>query len=431
MILGDETPPGSGRYAKLVGREYVYVLKELEQTSYSKTLSDALFASAEDYITPVITTPMDQNNYFDVSRFELSRVGDLTEALKDPDFKVESLMTSIISFDYEPIESRRNTLYANTPYQGNGKFEGFGIDSIMVDLCLQNIRDISAGRTVKVFTDEENKSGLFYFAKNYGIGYCLEFYHNTARDEKNDYKVKDDASYYQQIWISERNEQGNYYMYNEAFSMIVEVGRSEMEYLELDAFDWIENSYINGGIVFMEKLEVYVPGGVSVNGENKTNFAFVIDNTQSLEDFTLSSSNSTIPSDKMKVWESGNAVDLMQFKLFYQTLLRSELGGMASCSEAWQQACRDAAANKDGNYAKDGVEPILVIKITYNEQYDKTGERIERVYCFYEYETPGYQSFATFNGVGSFYMVRGRVTKITSDLVKVFTGEEINSAAKN
>ncbi len=428
VILGDETPPGTGRYARLEGREFVYVLKELEQTSYSATLTQALLAKPEDYITPIITTPMDSNNYFDVSKFELSQVAPITaEMLQDPDFNVESLMSSVISFDYDPIERRRNTLLANTPYIGNGKYEGFGIDSLSVDSCLQNIRDISAGRTVKVFTEEENKSGLFYFAQNYGIGYCLEFYHNTARDAKNDYKVTE--SYYQQVWISKRNESGSYYMYNEVFSMIVEVGRSSLEFLELDGFDWIENSYINGGIVFMEKMELYVPGGVSVNGQNKTNFSFVLDNAESLINFDTTGGDN-IPSDKMKVWESGVAVDLIQFKLFYQTLLRSELGGLVSCSKTWQQACEQASGKQDQGYASDGVEPLLVIKITYKENYDGSGKTHERVYCFYPYETPGYQSVATFNGLGEFYMVSSRITKIISDLGKVFSGEKIDPSSK-
>ena len=110
VILGDETPPGTGRYARLEGRDFVYVLKELEQTSYSGTLSQALLAKPEDYITPIISTPMDSNNYFDVSNFELSKVATITqEMLQDPNFKEESLKTSIISFDYDPIERRRNT----------------------------------------------------------------------------------------------------------------------------------------------------------------------------------------------------------------------------------------------------------------------------------------------------------------------------------
>ncbi len=427
VIIGDETPPGTGYYARYEGREDVYILKELEQTTYSSTFSAALFAQVEDYVQPTVSVPMQQNNYFDVTNFNLSSVAAITDAmLNDPDLDVDALMNSIISFSYSPIEQRRNTFLANIPYTGTGKYEGFGINSTKVDICLQNIRDISAGRTVKVFTEEENESGLFYFAKNYGIGYCIEFVFNAERDADNDYKVKDDAQYYQQIWISKRNERGSYYMYNEVFSMIVEVSRSSLEYLDMDAFDWVDNTYINGNIVFLEGMEIFVPGGVEVDGTSKKHFSFEIDNTQSLEG--LGEQMQNIPSDKMLVWESGDAVDLAQFKLFYQTLLRSELGGEASCSQAWQEACRDAALQAGHENAT--VKPLLVIKMVYNTKADGSGEEIVRTYCFYPYEKEGYQSFTTLNGNGAFYIVSSRVQKIISDLGKLFSGEEIKPTAK-
>ncbi len=427
VLMGDENPAGSGYYVRYEGRPHVYVLKEMEETTYSSTIAKAIrTAKVEDYITPTITVPMNSNNYFDVSDFKLSQVGAITDdVLNSENFDVSTLMSDIIEFSYEPIEKRRNTLIANVPYVGKGKYEGFGINSLKVDACLQNIRDISAGRTVKVFTEEENEQGLFWFAKNCGgIGYCLEFNFNAARNENDDYKVSE--SYYQQIWISKRNESGSYYMYNKVFSMVVEVGRDSLEYLDMDAFDWIENGYVNGNIVFLKELEIIAPGGVSIGDSTETRFSFVIDNSDSIAE--LEDSPASIPSDKMQVWESGNAVDLAQFKLFYQTLLRSHLGGSATCSGSWQEVCRDAAAQTD--YKNSSVTPTLVVRMKYNTKYDGSGSYEERVYCFYPYETEGYQSFATLNGKGSFYMVSSRVTKIISDLGKVFTGEEINPTAK-
>ncbi len=429
VALGDQTPPGTGYYVRYEGRDgYVYVLKELEKTTYSESLSTALFASAEDYIMPMVTVPTNQTNYFDVVGFELNKLQITEEMLKDPNLDAEQLIKdlseSVIKFSYTPIEVRRNTFMANIPYTGEGKFEGFGINSLKVDFCLQNIRDLTDATTVKLFTEEENKEGGLYFLQHYGLGFTMEFNLVTERDEKNGYAITE--SYHQQIYISRRTERGTYYMYNPAFSMIVEVGRASTEYLDLDAFDWIENTYINGNIVFLQGMEIFVPGGVTVDGVNRTEFNFVIDNSASIED--MEEDASSIPSDKMLVWESGNAVELMQFKTFYQSLLRSELGGTASCPEDWQEICRDAAKQED--YANDSVQPILVIKMTYNTKEDGSGDEVVRTYCFYPYKTGNYQSFATLNGNGSFYMVTRRVQKIINDLGRVFSGEVIDSTAK-
>ncbi len=417
VIIGDEVPSGSGYYARYVGRDDVYILKEREETQYSYTFSTALFSDLEAYVTPLVIDPMSSTDYFDVTDFKLSTVQNIKDKIESgEDFKVNDLLDNIITFSYIPIEIRQGTFTSTSPYQGGGKFEGFTINDFMVDDCLQNLQYMEPLRTVKLFTDEEADDALFEFAsdeKYGGIAYLLQYRHNLKRDAKKDYEATEWAD--QRVWVSHLSENNTYFLYNEAFNMIVEVERTHLEFLQWDAFTWVDGDVFSGGVAYMQKLEILCPGGVA----GKTSLVFTLDNSASILNWESGSTNSSIPSDKMKVWANGEAVDLMQFKLFYQTLLYSSLSGSASCSEELQELFRNAAKNEAGGYALEGAEPILALKLTYNTEPDGSGETVVRTYAFYKYGG-GRQCFMAFNGNGSFYMLQNRVNKIISDIAKVF-----------
>jgi hypothetical protein len=74
-------------------------------------------------------------------------------------------------------------------------------------------------RTVELLSVQHNKDGLLYFATKYGVAFCLEFTHNTARDPKNNYVPTE--STYQQLWFSPMTENGTYYLYNQLYSMVI------------------------------------------------------------------------------------------------------------------------------------------------------------------------------------------------------------------
>lgn len=421
VVLGDEITAGSGYYARYVGRDDVYILKELEDTQYSTTLSAVTFAPIENFVTPTVNDPMSTTDYFDVTDFKLNTVAPFTDDMfEDPNLNVNTLLTNVITFSYSPIEKRQGSFYTNIPYTGGGAYKGFNINSYRVDDCLQNIQDLAPLRTIKLLSEAENEKGLIYFAAKYGIAYCMEYTHNLAREgaDKN-YKVTD--SVYQQIWISPMTTSGTYYVYNAMFQMIVEVSRSCFEYLEWDAFMWIEADIFTGNIVYLDKMEVTVPGGTTQGLTGLTHILFDINNKDSLVDWDKKSS--TIPTDKMVAFASYNGntteVNLMQYKRFYQTLLYSSLSGTAICPEEQQQAFRDAALTE--GYTTDKATPALVIKVTFNTSPDGTGDTIERTYCFYTYSSR--HCFVTLNGNGSFYMLQKRVDKIINDIGRIFTPE--------
>ncbi len=430
VVLGDETPAGTGYYARYVGRDEVYVLKELEETEFNTTLSGALLCVVEDYVTPTATATFSTNNYFDISNFMLNNVAQITkEMLEDPDFEIKSLLSNIITFSYQPVQLRQGKFTATTPYTGSGEYAGYALNSFKVDDCLQNIMDMQGIRTVELLTPEESEQGAGYFAGKYGVKYCLEYTHNTARDSaENNYAVLE--SMYQQIWISPMTDGGTYYLYNPLYQMIIEVGYSSLEFLNWKAFDWVESEIFTANIVYLDTMECLIPGGTTAGITGLTKVTFDIDNSASLVDWDGDVSTGNLPSSEMKVWASGTSltpaeVDLTQFKMFYQTLVYSSLGGMASCSDELAEAYRDASANAENGYkTESGQSPDLVIKMVFNTELDGSGDTVTRVFCFYNYNNSR-QDFVTLNGKGDFYMLKSRVEKIIADIGLVFTPETV------
>ena len=423
VVIGDEVPPGTGYYARYAGRDEVYVLKELEETDYSTTLSGALFTTVETYVQPVVADTMAIKNYFDVSNFMLNRIGEINdEVLNDPNFDVGNLMTNIITFSYSPIQIRQNTFYSTMAYTGGGAYEGFGINNYKVDECLQNLLDMVPLRCVELLSDEDNADGVLYFAVKYGLAYCMEYRHNLERDASNGYRVTDTGYTYQQIWISPMTENGTYYLYNMLYQMVVEVDRSSMEHLEWSPADWVDADIFMGNIVYLRSIECFVPGGTTAGRTGLTHVLFEVDNTESLIGWEqdAGSTVTNVPSDKMKVWGGGEQLDLAQFKNFNMSLFYSTLAGTATCSAEQAEAFRVASAQPDFTTA-DGQQPVLVVRETYNSKADGSGDTIVRTFCFYRYSAR--QCFVTLNGRGDFYMLQSRVDKLLRDIGLVFTPE--------
>lgn len=430
VILGNKIPSGAGYYARHADREEVYILKETESTTYSKSFTEVIFGGVEYFVQPLIVTPMTSTNYFDVLDFQINNVKPITdEMLNDPNFDGSNLMSNIITFDFTPIELRKGTLDTSAPYKGKGAYEGFPISSLMVDECLHNLMNVEAAEVIKIFDEEKAKIGLYEFfkfcqEKKVDVSFSLGYTSVLSRDAESNYAPKETAP--QQLWVSKVTANGTYYVYNDAFSMIVEVGREHFEYLEWTAFDWVESDLFRSGIAYLQSMTVIVPGYQGVNGLDKDTYRFEFDNSESLKQESAAQS-ALPPTSKLLVWESGNKMDTLRVKTFYETLLRSSISGLAGCTEAEQAAFREAARSE--GYSKGDVKPFLVVKLEYSMLPDGSGGTETRTYCFYKYGG-GSQCFLAYNGLGSFYMLQDRVEKIIADLGRVFTGETITPTGK-
>ncbi len=423
VILGDKIPSDTGYYAQLEGHPDVYILKELEQTQYSYTLSQVLLSELESFITPTVVDTMSTTDYFDVTNFKLNTVASLTdEILNDPDADIDALLSSVISFDYIPIELRSAKSNATIPYEGTGKYSSYAINDFKAENCLISLQNLAPKRTVKLFTPEENKeNGPLLFAKflkegengkpHGEIGYYLSYTHNVERDAAKNYAPSKWVD--QRIWISTLSENDTYFVYSEAYQMIVEVDRAQLEFLRWDSFTWVRTTLFNDSVIFMKTMEILVPGKAPVT--------FVVDNRESLKDWDPSTSSSAIPPDTyMKVFVGVENIDVTSFKRFYVTLVTSTLGGTASCTEAQREQFVAGSQNAENGYlTPDGQAPALVIKATYNSKATGSGNDFTHTAVFYNYGG-GRQTMVVLDGQGDFYISRNQVNAIIEHLGTVY-----------
>ena len=414
VIIGDKIPSDTGYYARLEGHPDVYIMKELEQTQYSYTLSQVLLCELESYITPTVVDAMSSTDYFDVSDFKLNTVGAITEdILNDPNADIASLLSEVISFDYIPIELRNAKSNATIPFQGTGKYSSYAINDLKAERALMALQNLAPKRTVKLFSTEENEEqALLYFAKEYGISYFLSYSHNIDRDEK----YAPEKWIDQRIWISPLQENtATYFVYSEAYQMIVEVDRAQLEFLRWDNFTWVRTTLFNDGISFMKRLEIQVPG--------KDPIVFIVDNTESLKGWDPEKSDSALPPDTyMKVTAGTTGIDLTAFKRFYITLVSTTLSGTASCTQAQREQFLQGAANAENGYlTPDGQAPALVIKASYNSKATGSGNDFTHTAVFYNYGG-GRQTLVVLDGAGDFYLSRNQVTTIIEHLNTLMAG---------
>lgn len=400
VLIGNEIPSGAGYYVRYEGRDSVYIMKEFTESENNSTLKKTLLGSLESFVTPLAVVPMSSTSYFDVTDFTLYRVLD--------DFAETETLDQVIKFSYEPIENRKGTFYANAPYVADGVLEGYAIHSYHADDCLQNLQLLTPLRTVQINRPgKELDEGTF--TNDYGVAYCLDFVYNDSRDS--DQNVND--SYHQIIWISPLTADDTYFMFSTIYDMVVEVSRSDLEFLEWTAFEWISDSVFTANIAYCKKLSFETTEPSSVGLAGVSSVEFTIDNSASPTDTT---SSGNVNTSAMRVYAdytangasfNGVDVELDLFKRFYQTLLYTSLEGNSTLSEEEMDAYR----------ASGDEEADLIIRTVY----DVNGAEVEYVFRFYHYSER--QSFVTLNGNGSFYILRNRTAKILNDIGRVLAGD--------
>lgn len=400
VLIGNEIPSGAGYYARYVGRDAVYIMKEFTESENNSTLAKTLLGKLEDYVTPLAVVPMSSSSYFDVTNFTLYRV--------PADFVETGNLEQVIKFSYEPIENRKGTFYSSFPYVAQGMLEGYFIHSYHADDCLQNLQLLKPLRTVQI-NRPETPLDEGTFALTYGVAYALDFTYNDARDGNQNVT----SSYKQNVWISPLSADDTYFVFSTIYDMVVEVSRSDLEFLEWTTFEWISDDIFTANIAYCKKISFETDNPSSEGLAGVTSAVFTIDNSASPSDTT---SNGNVNTSAMRVYAdytasetdySGVDVNMDLFKRFYQALLYSSLEGNAALTEEQMDAYRAS-----GDAGAD-----LIIRVVY----DIGGSEVEYVFRFYHYSDR--QSFMTLNGNGSFYMLRNRTVKILNDLGRVLYGD--------
>ncbi|MBQ4139836.1 MAG: DUF4340 domain-containing protein [Clostridia bacterium] len=299
VYVGDAVPSRTGYYVKLPERDAVYVMNYSIDGSMlgmydGKTydsIESVLHVPIETFVTPLVTYPMEMNNYFDVQTFTIWDGATFNEIPEDiTDEELEKLnLDPIVSFTYWDLDERTGTFYANTPYVLSYP-EGYVANDGSIDTCLQSFYMLSPKGVVKLGVEDED-------LEKYGLvepEYVIYF------------KFLDE--YEHLILISEETEEGTRYMTSGLYDIIVEVDRSQLSFLNYTKNDWVDDLYFSMNLAWATKIEVEYNGVL---------YTFLLDN--SLSDSVTNKNCSeeakkkgTIISDKMSIIASDSNGNKME-----------------------------------------------------------------------------------------------------------------------
>ena len=195
VLVGDRLLTGGGYYCMLEGRRSVYVL--------GTEVADTILVPIENYVTPVLTTGISQENYYEVNNFTVYKDGEmlLRIRLKDkedqnnPDALAENIM------DYPTAYSPDANMYYEII---------FSYLELRADSCYK------LGATAEDFA----AVGL----DNPAHGITFEYEGQKF-----------------ELYFSELTENGTYYVYSSLYPNVIGICSGENHtYLEYSLIDWID-----------------------------------------------------------------------------------------------------------------------------------------------------------------------------------------------
>ena len=270
IIIGDKLLDGSGYYIQCEEdggklRDAVYILTPADNTEVDGTnFENTIMGPAKNYLSAAIIYPVSATEYYDVTDFTVS-------AKKDGELK------EVVKFSYVDIEDRTGTVLGIHPYVfADDSFHSYhpnydNIDIVLLDLMDPTIVDIpvidpsdaqkAEYGLMSAYTDENGKT-VYKYDSQYKISF-----RRTITDEATGEKL----AMVQTIYISEKNESGNYYTFTEVrfpsadanstykgfkFNMICEVSESSIDFVSWDADEWVYPTFMQISLDYLNKLEL-------------------------------------------------------------------------------------------------------------------------------------------------------------------------------
>ena len=415
VIIGDPVVGNGGYYCMLKGDNKVYIMNN---DNYEK----ALFQPIENLITPRITYPATINTCFNVENFLLGSCINGNRLNIDVD----------VAFDYIDLTMRSSTMYSAEPYQtGSGyryQFGGYRLHSDVLSTILQAMYEPSIAKICKLGIHKDDSVLADYgLDKPYKIlSYDLQL--DTNGD------VKFDSFVTNTLWISEKTENGTYYVYSELCDVVAEVKQISMYFVEFDTLDWINPAVIWHNLAYLKTMDIISPS-YSSHLEFDNSRSDQSENVNSLDiQFTI---NGVTPDYIVyktayatgKITEENPVYNLRQF---YKTLLSMTIGGDARVGDHFPLSEEEMAALR----ALDDSKCQLIISIdaedyakTTNPSYFPQNNKKQMVFRFYRYSEG--RSYMTINGEGEFFVEASFVEKMLADAKRLEDGILIDSTAKN
>lgn len=199
VYIGDATPAGSGYYARYKDSKAVYVL--------SAAIGNTVLKPLENMITPQITLPMSENDYFALKDFTL---------LKNGEREVTISFFSANEVPPEELKTENAAGVYKMLYPTN-----YEVNTVNYATALETFINFTGTKTVKFAPSEDD-------LKEYGL-------FEPARTVY--YKYKDIE---QLVAFSELTDDGTYYVYSPMYNLIAEVSDDALGWLDWKLINWVD-----------------------------------------------------------------------------------------------------------------------------------------------------------------------------------------------
>lgn len=340
VYIGDEAPDGKSYYCRYEGRNAVYLVSANRQAVYLK--------AANDIIVPNLLPSMEVGEYLSVKDF----------AVIDGE-KVKVMITYLNSEESkaEGIESAGGSFKMLKP-------ANYAVDSTTYTHVLEQINGLKGISTLSFDPDGETIKSYGFDSPSYAVMYeygGIEW----------------------SVFISEKNENGRYYVYSPVFKIIGEVSADKLSFLDYKITEWVDKP------VFIMNINDIKT--ITVESDTATR---IFDIDGSGKDITVT--------ERI----TGFMPDVYNFRQFYKTVISVYL--------------QDSAG-----YTFEEIKELEGYDGLYLTLNIETDSGVVYEYKFYPYTTR--RAFYTVNGEGEMYVLRDMVTKVISDAEKVMTNTAVNA----
>lgn len=353
LLIGDLAPHRGGYYATLEGSGVVHI--------YNKSYADVLLAPVGDLLSGYLTIPGDMNYYYLASNFEL---------YKDDELKV--YVTYLNQSDRSELEAA--TVHRlNYPVKMGASSEYDGV--------LQTFVNFVADEIVEVGLSDELLVEYGFDSPKYLISYNGGYVENGEVTQRQN-----------MIAISEKTEDGYYYVASPMFDIIGKVKEGTLSFLEWELINWVNPQIFAVAISNVSSVEFF-------GGADSEKFTL----KKAGKDIAVSDSN-------------GGKINTDHFKQLYLGMLNLNIEGYTALE-----------TEEIESITSNGDSLITSIKVT-----SVSGGTLE--YSFYRYSDVRALVTIKQNGQsstqGEFFVPVTSVKKLVSDVTRLKNGEAVNSSDK-
>ena len=257
VYIGDAILSGGGYYVRLEGRESVYIVT----TDY---IGDTILQPIEALVVPRVVYPVSVTYHSMGKDFILGKLDDWTKEVN---------LETIVAFTYSELDERANTVNSTRPYlPAIDVMAGYNINENSAISIFESFYSIEAIACRRIGITVETM-------KEFGLD--KDVYYLTYKTFSGNYSDNGDKLYAEnKLFISQKTENGTYYVAAYEFDMIVEVDQYYLSFLEWDDMKWYNEAFIFHNIAYVRDVKFEFNGKAFGLPEDKT-YDFDLDNSLS------------------------------------------------------------------------------------------------------------------------------------------------------